>query len=50
MTRLSDTPEETGFVRSRAAIDALVGLIEAAFDGDPYHSVLGNLRNLAEPE
>jgi uncharacterized damage-inducible protein DinB len=50
MTLPSEIPDETGFVGSRAAIDTLVGLIEAAFDGDPYHSILGNLRNLGEPE
>jgi hypothetical protein len=34
--------------RSRTAIDTLTWLIEEAFEGDPSHSLLANLRDLRE--
>jgi hypothetical protein len=35
---------------SRIAIDTLAWLIEEAFDGDPSHSLLANLRDLREED
>jgi uncharacterized damage-inducible protein DinB len=35
---------------SRLAIDTLAWLIEEAFDGDPSHSLLANLRDLREED
>lgn len=35
---------------SRAAIDTLAWLIEDAFEGDPEHSLLANLRDLTEQD
>ena len=35
---------------SRTALETLIWLIEDAFDGDPDHSLLANLRNLQEEE
>ena len=35
---------------SRSAIDTLAWLIEEAFDGDPSHSLLANLRELREED
>ena len=35
---------------SRVGVDTLVRLIEEAFDGDPSHSLLANLRDLAESD
>ena len=35
---------------SRTAIDTLVWLIEEAYDGDPSHSLLVNLRDLREED
>ncbi|MGE5643727.1 MAG: DinB family protein, partial [Byssovorax cruenta] len=37
-------------MESRRAIDTLVWLIEDAFDGDPGHSLLANLRDLREED
>ncbi|HEX5837112.1 MAG TPA: DinB family protein [Anaerolineales bacterium] len=35
---------------SRTALETLIWLIEDAFDGDPDHSLLANLRNLQDEE
>ena len=36
--------------QSRTAIDTLVWLIQDAFEGDPDHSLLANLRNISDEE
>src|ERR671934_2792970 len=35
---------------SRAAVDTLAWLIEDAFEGDPDHSLLANIRDLADED
>ena len=40
----------SGVTRSHTAIDTLAWLIEEAFDGDPSHSLLANLRDLREED
>jgi hypothetical protein len=35
---------------SRTAVDTLAWLIEDAFEGDPSHSLMANLRDLSDPD
>ena len=47
----NQTPERGGNPPgSRTAIDTLAWLIEEAFDGDPEHSLLANLRDLRDAD
>ena len=50
MSSLNQSGEAVHSEGSRTAIDTLVWLIEAAFEGDPDHSLLANLRNLSDKD
>jgi len=43
-------PAQPGTVNSHIAIDILAWLIEEAFEGDPSHSLIANLRDLREKD
>ena len=42
--------QSSGGANFRAAIDTLAWLIEDAFQGDPSHSLLANLRDLRDED
>jgi uncharacterized damage-inducible protein DinB len=50
MTSLSQSSGGAGPTSSRTAIDTLAWLSDDAFDGDPSHSLLANIRDLADED
>ena len=46
----SHSNSDAGPTQSRTAIETLAWLIEDAFEGDPHHSLLANLRDLRDED
>lgn len=50
MTMPTHSSENTNATSSRTALETLVWLIEDAFEGDPSHSLLGNLQDVRDED